>query len=418
MPVSSPSSLFQIGLEYISNHLQECFDCFTISKGAVKLPGPIGEQLIEVVGKAGKFKEDTLVIICTNSTDIRRIILRNSTKLNKESLKLLQNHPINEFEATHLNPCYDSPLTADDIIHCLKEPHDLKILNLSNNFLFENIQTLNLLCNLQVLNVSSTNFKNEDLVHLAEHCNGLVKLDISYTPVNNISPLLKWKDYLQILVVQRHFEVPQQFYNDQSLGVLIALAELKYVDLAYSWHIDDDIVSSSERRRMLSMSIQFCHQLLAQVDFFSNLEHLDISGLDPYSSLGDLIRQFIRSHLSLKFIGLVGLMVSSDPIFMDPTDTDYRKNLKVAGCSSRDQIIECLARYSHSQFWSDKSLMFIFMIMQSGTDPPLKIDEIRLILTSLAGNTAFALNWYQINAILTTFNFSNHFYYFLFLKQV
>lgn len=71
---------------------------------------------------------------------------------------------------------------------------------------------------------------------------------------------------------------------------------------------------------------------------------LDVSGWRDLISK-EVLLQFIKKHPKLEFLGIVLCSVTFDPVFSDPTGTDYSQTLTIAGLGNEEHIKVTLKRH-------------------------------------------------------------------------
>ena len=142
-----------------------------------------------------------LTLFCSESMRLRSVRFKDASKLSIKGLKTLKGHKIQELEATGL-----SKATVTELISCLGEwsLQSLRVLNVSNSTFMDSnkfcvVVALSKLRNLQVLNVSRTEFNKTSLELVVEDLPKLNHINISFTNVNDISPLRKCRSRLKVL---------------------------------------------------------------------------------------------------------------------------------------------------------------------------------------------------------------------------
>jgi Zyg-11 family protein len=160
----------------------------------------LSEQFLTTLCEKGKLNDETLALFDSTVTSLRRVSIHDAP-LTLKGLRTLKTHRISELEITGLKQ-----VTVNDVIGCLGEwtLSNLKILNVSNNTFLNNskfcvVVALSKLRSLHTLNVSCTEFNKHGLDIITEDLPCLENLDISCTPISDISALRKCKERLKSL---------------------------------------------------------------------------------------------------------------------------------------------------------------------------------------------------------------------------
>lgn len=168
---------------------------------------------------------------------------------------------------------------------------------------------------LHTLNVSGTEFNRHGLEIVVEDLPLLENLDISCTRVDDITPLKKCKDRLKSLSM---YNLKISGYGNLK-SVLLELNELRNLD------ISDE--RDSYTFEMFAPVRSKVTDLLRAIHCMPHLASLDISGKDEID-VNDL-KEFIKSHPRLEFIGLVHSDVCYDDSLINPLNIDYKPELMV-----------------------------------------------------------------------------------------
>ena len=237
----------------------------------------LSEQLLTTLCEKGKLNDETIALFDSENTALRRVSIHDS-QLSLKGLRVLKTHRISELEITGLKG-----VTVNDVIGCLGEwtLSHLRMLNVSNNTFLNNakfcvVVALSKLRSLHSLNVSYTEFNKHGLEIIAEDLPCLASLDISSTPISDISPLRKCKDRLKSLSMYRLL-LPS---SEEAVSVLSELPHLRHLDISGD---------------ALGQSFISVHPAQFQISAFlerksanPNLRALDISGREEVPK--DLLR--------------------------------------------------------------------------------------------------------------------------------
>ena len=227
---------------------------------------------------------------------------------------------------------------------------------------------------LQVLDVSHTEFNYHGLEIVAEDLPCLHSLNISATRVRDISPLKKCKNRLKWLSMYNLRSVSggcQEF-----VPILCELKNLVHLD------ISDDRENPLD---MLTPLQDSTSELLQRPECFVNLKSLDLSGREGIDS--DQLKRFIiykrnlGKEYSLRFLGLMQTQLCSEEILISESHPYYSKDLIVTGNSTECQILESLRRYYSKVSFVQKSLYHLYSHTLVYTEP--RVDVIQLILIAM-----------------------------------
>ncbi|XP_018345300.1 PREDICTED: protein zyg-11 homolog B-like isoform X3 [Trachymyrmex septentrionalis] len=133
------------------------------------------------------------------------------------------------------------------------------------------------------------------------------------------------------------------------------------------------------------------HGLDIVVEDLPLLESLDISctrvdDITPLKKCKDDInpkdlKNFIASHVRLRFLGLVHSDACYDESFIDSTHKDYRSELVISGTATESQILEALRRYTYRPIYLQKCLFNLFRLTPNFLEP--RVDVIKLVLPGM-----------------------------------
>lgn len=274
----TPISLQECCIDFICDNLVSLSDIPTTENKHNKLVfkdtdvcfhSDLSEQLLTSLSDKGKLNDDTLGQFDANNTTLRRVTIRDA-QLTTKGLRVLRSHKISELEITGLKG-----VTVNDLIGCLGEwtLSNLRVLNVANNTFLNNakfcvVVSLSKLQNLHSLNVSHTEFNKHGLEIIAEDLPLLENLDISGTPISDISPLRKCKDRLKSLSLYN-----LQFLNfEEVTSILCELVHLRHLDVS-SDNLGTSFVSVHPAQFQIT-------SLLVKASAHPALVSLDISGRD------------------------------------------------------------------------------------------------------------------------------------------
>lgn len=325
----------------------------------------ISENILTTLCTKGKLTDLTMTLFDVSTTRLRRVSVPDASNLTTRGLRILKAHKIAELEMCGLK------VTVNDLIGCLGEwtLQNLRSLNVAHSAFMDGpkccvVVALSKLRALQSLDVSNTDFTKHGLEIVAEDLPLLESLDISNTRVDDISPLRKCRNRLKSLAMY-NLKVPSKE------EVLIDMKELRTLDMSEERdnHPFDMFVSIGSKTN----------------DFFNcpnglpHLTALDISGKDDIGRKE--LRNFVRSHTNLVFLGLVHSEACFDDCFINPRHPDYNPHLQVAGTATEEQIMLALRRYSTRPLYVQKCLYNLFRLTPSFTTA--RVDIIELVLPGM-----------------------------------
>ncbi len=235
----SPSSLQDVCLDYICDNLDTLCEAqaslddgsmsVTFSGDDVCFPSNLSDRLLATLCSKGKLTDQTMLVFDHHVTSLKRVRIKDAP-LSTKGLRVLRPHKILELEAIGL-----TKVSVNELIGCLGEKtlSNLKVLNVSNmSFMngpdFCVVVSLSKLKHLQYLNVSSTDFNKHGLEIITDDLPGLEALDISDTPVNDLTPLRKLRDSLKSLSMYNLRATQGQ----ELVNVICDLPNLQYLDVS------------------------------------------------------------------------------------------------------------------------------------------------------------------------------------------
>lgn len=280
----TPVSLQDCCVDFICDNLAALCDAsqtesllpkLTFKDHDVFFHGELSEQLLQTLCEKGMLTDRTLSLFDPNVTNLKRVCIQNvnDSQVSAKGLRILKAHRISELEISGLKT-----VTVNDVIGCLGEWTlcNLRSLNVSNSTFLNStkfcvVVSLSKLKNLQSLNVSNTEFNKHGLEIIAEDLPCLESLDISSTPINDISPLRKCRERLKYLSLYNL----QASNTEDVVPVLCDLTKLVHLDVS-----DDFPMQPFTSMQSNKFKIQ---DLLTQPACLPNLTSLDISGKDGAS---------------------------------------------------------------------------------------------------------------------------------------
>ena len=231
----------------------------------------LANLLLACLSDRKKLTDDVMNLFSASVTSLTRVRIKDAP-LSTRGLRILKNHKITELEVTGL----PHNVTVNDLIGCLGEwtlAH-LRTLNVANSTFMNGAKfcvmvSLSKLKSLQTLNVSNTEFNKHGLEIVASDLPALENLDISGTPVNDLSPLKKCKGRLKSLAMYNL----RASDTEDVVPVLCELHNLRHLD------VSDD--TSTMNTFPNPGYVKFCvADLLSKTRCLPNLTSLDISGKD------------------------------------------------------------------------------------------------------------------------------------------
>ncbi|XP_052825514.1 protein zyg-11 homolog B [Octopus bimaculoides] len=315
--------------------------------------GKLSEQILQSLCEKGKLNDETLSLFDPSVSILKRVSIRDA-QLTTKGLRILKSHKISELEITGLKS-----VAVNDVIGCLGEwtLSNLRMLNVSNStFISSNkycvVISLAKLQNLQSLNVSNTEFNKHGLEIIVEELPTLESLDISGTPINDISPLRKCKDRLRCLSMYNL----RASHNDELVSILCELSKLTHLD-----------VSDSDAQTFVNTQTRFrIQELLVRKTCLPNLTSLDISGKEEISEV--ILLEFLQHHPKLKFLGL-SLTVACQFSVIASSKCLHGTPIVITGEANEMQILESLRRYILREKYIQKSLYTLFSLTQNLEKP-------------------------------------------------
>ncbi|XP_011312713.1 protein zyg-11 homolog B isoform X2 [Fopius arisanus] len=334
----------------------------------VFLPAEISEQLLANLCEKKVLSDLTITLFDAKTTRLRHVKLKDASSLSTKGLKVLKQHKVIDLEVKGMK------ITINDLISCLSEWSLLNLRSLSvakGSFIDCSrvcvFLALSKLRALQTLNVSGTEFNKHGLEIVVEDLPSLETLDISCTRVDDITPLRKCKDRLKSLAM---YNLKISGYANLK-SVLLELNELRHLDIS-----DERDSYTFEMFAPIRSKIT---DVLRTVNCMPYLTSLDISGKDEIE-VRDL-KEFIKSHPYLEFLGLVHSDVCYDDSLANPANKDYRPNLMVSGMATETQILEALRRYPHRPVYVQKCLYNLFRLTPYFNEA--RVDVIQLVLPGM-----------------------------------
>ena len=278
----TPVSLQNCCVDFICDNLEALCEASVTEIGQPKLKfreqdvyfhGNLSESLLTSLCEKGKMNDETLMLFDPSVMNLKHVCIRDA-QLTTKGLRTLKTHRISELEITGLKS-----VTVNDVIGCLGEwtTTNLRSLNVSNSTFLNStkfcvVVSLSKLRNLQSLNVSCTEFNKHGLEIIAEDLPNLEKLDISSTPIDDISALRKCKERLKSLSM---YNLRAAQASDM-VSVIVDLTKLLHLDIS-------DDANQSSVQSMMSSNLPVKMQvmdLLSRTRCLPHLTSLDISGKD------------------------------------------------------------------------------------------------------------------------------------------
>ena len=296
----SPGSLQDACLDYICENISEICEAqpssdedgqssLVFSAEEVFLPSYFSDQILACLCEKHKLTDQTMTLFDAKCTSLKRAKIKDAP-LTLRGLRMLKSHKLIELEATGLKN-----ITVNDLVGCLGEWSlaNLRHLNVANSTFLSNakfhvVVSLSKLRKLQTLNVSYTEFNERGLEIIAEDLPCLESLDISNTPVNDLSPLRKCKHSLRSLSMYNL----RASHSEDIVPVLAELTNLHHLDVS-----DDFSVQPFMNLQPQKFKIQ---DLLQRTKCFPHLVSLDISGKEGIPE--ELLRwEYQAVHVAMLF---------------------------------------------------------------------------------------------------------------------
>lgn len=272
-----PVSLQECCVDFICDNLAALSDATQTETGQTKhifkdrdicFHGHLSEQLLETLCEKKKLTDETLSLFDSNVTRLKKVCIKDA-QLTTKGLRVLRSHKISHLEVTGLKS-----VTVNDVIGCLGEwtLSNLQALNVCNSTFLNSskfcvVVSLSKLHMLQDLNVGNTEFNKHGLEIIAEDLPCLENLDISGTPVNDISPLRKCKDRLKSLCMYNL----RAANTEEIVPILCELTKLIHLD------ISDDSPTSQHFVNYYPCRFKIAN-LISKHKCLPLLKSLDISG--------------------------------------------------------------------------------------------------------------------------------------------
>ncbi|KAK7504037.1 hypothetical protein BaRGS_00004769 [Batillaria attramentaria] len=373
----TPISLQECCVDFICDNLAALCDVqaaeneqnkkFVFKDSEVCFHSDLSEQLLTTLCEKGKLNDETLALFDANNTTLRRVSIHDAP-VSLKGLRVLRSHRISELEITGLKG-----VTVNDVIGCLGEwtLSNLRVLNVSNNSFLNKakfcvVVALSKLRNLHSLNVGYTEFNKHGLEIIAEDLPCLENLDISSTPISDISPLRKCKDRLKSLAMY-NLQLPN---SEDVVSVLCELIHLRHLDVS-SDALGQSFITVHPAQFQITAYLE---RKLANPQMVS----LDISGREEVPA--EILKCYMDSHRHLRFLGLSLTKACEDPMFMDDSE-DHRLSLVVTGEATLRQLMEALRRYTMRAVYVQKTLFKLFGFSSGLAEP--REDIIKLVLPGM-----------------------------------
>ncbi|XP_014485545.1 PREDICTED: protein zyg-11 homolog B-like isoform X2 [Dinoponera quadriceps] len=332
------------------------------------LPAEVSEQLLSNLCEKKTLSDLTITLFDSKTTRLRHVRLKDASTLSAKGLRVLKQHKVVDLIVNGLK------ITVNDLISCLGDwsLQNLRSLSVAKGSFMDCsrhcvVVTLSKLRALHTLNVSGTEFNKHGLDIVVEDLPLLESLDISCTRVDDITPLRKCKDRLKTL----------NMYNLKISGcgnlipVLLELNELRHLDISDEKDAHAFEVFAPARPKITDF--------LRALHCMPHLTTLDLSGKDDINPKD--LKNFIASHVHLRFLGLVHSDACYDESFIDLTHEDYRPELVISGTATESQILEALRRYTYRPIYLQKCLFNLFRLTPNFLEP--RVDVIKLVLPGM-----------------------------------
>ena len=248
----------------------------------------ISEQLLQTLCDKGKLDDLTLRLFDPKVTRLKSVAIKDAPVTTK-GLRVLKAHKIQELEAIGLKN-----VTINDLIGCLGEwtLQNLRTLNVTNSTFLNSakfcvVVSLSKLRSLHSLNVSNTEFNKHGLEMIADDLPVLESLDISCTPVSDITPLRKCKSRLKSLFMYNL----RASHNEDIVPVLCELCHLRCLDVS-----DDYSVQTFFNLQPVKFRAD---DLLKRKLCLPHLSYLDLSGKE---GITDILLRWVNLNLKIEQI--------------------------------------------------------------------------------------------------------------------
>ena len=273
----SPTNLQDFCLDYVCENVDALCEeqtepnspvtSLVFKNSDVFFPSHISEQLLTTLDEKKKLNDKTMTLFNSDVTHLKRVKITN-TQLSLHGLRVLKGHKIIDLQVTGLEK-----VAVTDLLACLNEwtLSHLRYLNVANSTFvtgskFCILVPLARLKRLQCLNVSHTEFNETGLDLLAQSLPCVETLDISGTPITDISNLQKFKGQLKSLTMYNvHYG-----YNESTIKTLVSLPHLMHLDISCDFSIQPPVPHDFIREN--------AELLLERLKCNANLTSIDLSG--------------------------------------------------------------------------------------------------------------------------------------------
>ncbi len=277
----SPGSLQEVCLDYISSNIEALCEtqtsedtgesCMVFKEEDSCFHSSLSDLLLVYLNDKHKLNDETLSLFTSLSTCLKHVQIKDAP-VTVKGLRVLRAHKIVELETVGIKGT-----SVNDIIGCLGEwtLSNLRTLNVANTSFMNSakfcvVVSLSKLKSLQSLNVSHTEFNRHGLEIIAVDLPHLVSLDISGTPISDLSPLRKCKSRLKSLSMYN-----LKASNPDVVPVLCELENLRHLDVSDDFSPQPFVNLEPEKFRV--------DDLLERHRSLPLLTSLDVSGNDNVS---------------------------------------------------------------------------------------------------------------------------------------
>ncbi|KAF5403314.1 Eri1 exoribonuclease 3 [Paragonimus heterotremus] len=250
-------------------------------------PQPAQKILLQLC-KRNALDDERMSLFSSDSLNLISPVIKEAN-VSPASLRVLK-----EFRLSNLSAMNLPNVNLNSIIGCLGEwtVHNLISLNVTGTSIMceTNLPILVVLGrfkNLQVLNVSRTEFTTSNLQIVADDLSNLQHLNISRTRVTDISPLLAIRDRLTGLIMHR-LELEHREDVEKLLWNIVQLHQLRTLDV-------------SDRPQPAVGGFAAVSRLCSATAL-PHLVHLDLSG-NPFGLRLEDARVLVANHPKLVFVG-------------------------------------------------------------------------------------------------------------------
>ena len=303
----SPTSLQDVCLGYICENIEalcEATEGPENGQSAIQFRtrdiffhSHLSDALLSLLGEKHKLNDHTMALFDANVVQLKRVKIKD-VQLTTRGLRTLKGHRLTELEVTGLQE-----ITVNDLIGCLGEwtLANLRTLNVTNCLFmnsakFSVVVSLSKLKNLQSLNVSNTEFNRHGLEIIVEDLPALEVLDISRTPIDDLTPLKKCKKRLKYLSMYNL----RASHKEDLVSVLSELFSLRYLDVS-----DDYSIQPFGSFEPTKFKVE---DLLSQTECMPHLASLDMSGKEGITR--KVLRYVCLSSLKRKMTIVVSVFYS------------------------------------------------------------------------------------------------------------